>query len=102
MHRLIDADALEKEIKRVYCTGCNDYHGLRCRACDTDDALDMIDDAPTVDAEPVRHGRWTEPYRNDIWDCYECSCCGEKYDRTWNYCPRCGAKMDLEDKRHEN
>lgn len=59
---------------------------------------------PTVDAEPVRHGKW-------IWlSCtydrvprekeYECSECHHKtivhgYDIPWEkYCPNCGARMD--------
>lgn len=46
--RPIDADALVENIKRVYCTDCDSYNGVRCRACGTDDALDMIDDAPTA------------------------------------------------------
>lgn len=45
--RLIDADALIGDIKRVYCTECNSYGGVRCKACGTGDAIDMIDDAPT-------------------------------------------------------
>ena len=99
--RPIDADALEKEIKRVYCTGCNDYHGVRCRACATDDALDLVDDAPTIDVEPVRHGRWGA-YHITGYDglhptytvpCLECS-----YEATFThrFCPNCGAKMDEE------
>lgn len=46
--RLIDADATIDDIKRAYCAGCDNYGGLRCRACPTDDAMDMVDDAPTV------------------------------------------------------
>ena len=46
--RLIDADALVENIKRVYCTDCDSYNGVRCRACGTDDAIGMIDDAPTA------------------------------------------------------
>jgi hypothetical protein len=49
--RLIDADALEADIKRAYCTECDNYGGVRCRACGTDDALDLIDDAPTALSE---------------------------------------------------
>ena len=46
-----------------------------------------VADAPTITAEPVKHGRW-------IWkDHYlVCSECGEENDRK-NYCPNCGAKM---------
>lgn len=61
-----------------------------------DKIIKELCDIFAIDAEPVRHGRWEEPYPNDIWDCYECSCCSEKHDRTWNYCPNCGAKMDKE------
>ena len=62
---------------------------------------DMIYDAPTVDAEPVRHGRWiNKGYITTAYgsiDTGECSACGavdvpiEPYD---DYCPNCGAKMD--------
>ena len=60
---------------------------------------DIINEAPAVDAEPVKHGRWE--WRGGIpW----CSNCGKmptgySYDgdvNTTNYCPNCGAKMDLE------
>ena len=56
---------------------------------------------PTIEAEPVRHGRWVDHCVRD-WRCSEC---GEKvkkvrnvdgycYDDKPNYCPNCGAKMD--------
>jgi hypothetical protein len=53
MPRYIDADALNEDIKRIYCTDCNNYNEIRCRACGTDDALRMIDDAPTADVVEV-------------------------------------------------
>lgn len=31
--RLIDANARIEEIKKAYCTGCESYGGIRCRAC---------------------------------------------------------------------
>ena len=52
MPRYIDADALIENIKRVYCTDCNNYNEVRCRACGTDDAMLMIEDAPTADVAP--------------------------------------------------
>ena len=63
----------------------------------------LISVMPTVDAVPVKHGRW-EDYGH-------CSCCGWGwsdlvYDRTeqmsrMNYCPCCGACMDLEEKHDD-
>ena len=50
----------------------------------------------SVDAEPVKHGRW-------IWDsnaphrehgAYKCSNCGCHSDFEENYCYNCGARMD--------
>lgn len=52
--------------------------------------------------EPVKHGHWIEVQRiheKDHTAICECSLCGDTvwvYDgqRAWNYCPRCGAKME--------
>ena len=48
-----------------------------------------IEAAPTIEAEPVKHGRWDEKKRF-----VECSACGERRMITHNFCPNCGAKMD--------
>lgn len=45
---------------------------------------------PTIDAEPVRHGKWVI---EDGHVC--CSECGE-ISKEYNYCPYCGARMDEE------
>ena len=58
-----------------------------------------VDDAPTIDAEPVRHGRWMWVDQPDgRTSVLTCSACGgtEWASETSNYCPNCGAKMDLE------
>ena len=52
--RLVDANALVQAINRRYCSNCNNYNGILCRACHIQDALDMIDDAPTVNTKPVQ------------------------------------------------
>lgn len=46
--RLIDADALIEQLKKSRCTGCDNYNGVRCRACQYDDEMVDIDSAPTV------------------------------------------------------
>lgn len=66
---------------------------------------------PTADVEPVRHGRWEgyihsrycgidehhEPIYRDV-TVYYCSNpkCRRKTVIKENFCPNCGAKMDLE------
>ena len=51
----------------------------------------------TVDAEPVRHGRWVNHIsENGATDGTYCDICDYEVDRDarYNYCPNCGAKMD--------
>ena len=53
------------------------------------------------DAVPVQRGRWIEheiPDEPLYGTDYECSVCGKFHHDNWNYCPDCGAKMDLEEK----
>ncbi|MBR3237993.1 MAG: hypothetical protein IKF99_06095 [Oscillospiraceae bacterium] len=52
--RLIDADALTERMKSFLCDPkkCDNYGGVRCRACEFDDAFYWIDAEPTVDAVP--------------------------------------------------
>ena len=74
MDEFISREATIKRIKKVYCVGCNSYNGVRCRACGTGDAIDIIEDAPAADVAPVvrckdckfshadGHGRTCEGY----------------------------------------
>ena len=94
----IEREATIKRIKEVYCVGCNSYNGVRCRACGTGDAIDIIEDAPAADVAPVVHGRWIHDGRRiergiDWCHCSECGKSDNFCART-NYCPVCGAKMD--------
>jgi len=65
--------------------------------------MSVIDVAPAVDAEPVRHGRWIQ---DDIG--WVCSWCGTEFTNELEYiekqyivmpnsCPHCGARMDEEE-----
>ncbi len=63
--------------------------------------VEIVVDAPAVEAEPLRHGRWVDRMVRD-WRCSECgeaiykvrNVDGYCYDDKPNYCPKCGAKMD--------
>lgn len=61
--------------------------------------VDMLKEAPVIEAEPVRHGEWSA-YRINGYDglhpVYEtqCSLCGGYARFTYRFCPHCGAKMD--------
>lgn len=88
--RLIVASTLMDTIKKRVSTAYpNELWGLML-------AQDFIEDAPTVDAVEVVHGRWINPSKpylqfNVLGICSEC---GTWKDRNYNYCPNCGAKMD--------
>ena len=56
-------------------------------------AKEIVRNAPTIEAEPVRHGHWeivdfADPLR------YGCSKCKVLSWDLSNFCPNCGAKMD--------
>ena len=68
-------------------------------------ARKLMEDAPTVDAVEVVHGYWDDsgryqfPSGKKAIRCNICGCAlseGEYHLFTWNYCPVCGAKMDME------
>lgn len=81
--RLIDADEILKK-----CNGGNCWYIPR----------DAIEDAPTIDAETVKHGEWKYYHYKDINNVYvgvcECSVCKHRGYSGYKYCPNCGAKMD--------
>lgn len=104
--RLIDADEAIRRIEanmRAYYEESNGGYYL------AEAAVDEIDAMPTVDAEPVKHGKWnkrtTIAYcRNGIfidYDEYLCSECQKVTEIKENYCSNCGAKMDLEGEQVE-
>ena len=91
--RLIDADALINDRENFIVIGAGD------NIC-----IDISDiaKAPTIEAEPVKHGRWIEPSRLYYGaKQYECSLCysdtfWKKHSITEKYphCPNCGCRMD--------
>ena len=83
--RLIDANALKEDLTRFYDNEVT--------------ARELIDEQPTADVQPVKHGRWEHG---------ECSVCGAspldhvsgdmyvEVDYYPNYCPNCGSQnVDL-------
>lgn len=69
MARLIDADKRIEEIKKIYCDGCDNYGGVKCRACWVDDAMCLIDDATTVDAAEVIRCLECKHWLKDVAGC---------------------------------
>ena len=53
----------------------------------------ILNQFPSADVAPVRHGRWVPQVvlGQKAWDCSECKTLGSPQ---WRWCPVCGAKMD--------
>lgn len=62
---------------------------------------DEMKNLPAADVAPVVHAKWAEVMFRDrfnarYWE-YLCSSCNRYANREYDYCPNCGAKMDLEE-----
>lgn len=83
--RLIDADALLKKLNEEKIPFNSDVNSF-------------IITAPTVDAAPVRHGKWIRMGEPPMYiiECSECRQCYFCHDgqTTPTYCSNCGAKME--------
>ena len=87
--RLIDAD----ELARDHCKDCSLDVQNSCKTDPVCASLMWIVNAPTVDAEPVRHGKWIVENEESI-RCSECCFNRANIKMPLDYCPKCGAKMD--------
>ena len=94
--RLIDADAL----KKVFHVEWDDVLVWdESGETTADEFCNLVDDAPTIEAEPVKRGKW-EPVTNGRGG-FECSIC-HSYAPSYQdgvewlslYCPNCGVKME--------
>lgn len=103
--RLIDADKLKQNV--LDWEDC--YNGFS----DTYDKariIGEIEEQPTIDAEPIRHGKWIECESENGIHFHKCSVCKQRdmYQGSFaewgargfsfyfkrQYCPYCGARMD--------
>ena len=105
--RLIDADVLDKAFTALRFTADGElaHWGDRKDWCLHGSEIEMlIANAPTIEAEPIRHGKWVKNVTKYGW---HCSVCGvdNYYAYSWNsdtgqnafqdnYCPNCGAKTE--------
>ncbi len=111
--RKTDADALKQDLRESYEELEKIYDGLK-RPNDKAicggqlatflECIMRVRNAPTIEAEPVKHGRWVlgevepgyfTPGGNRPWVCSECDYLASWMldSPTYNYCPNCGAKM---------
>lgn len=107
--RLIDADELKAKVEAMveHKVQESDYDYSRNQTLDYVADI-LIEDAPTIYAEPVKHGEWELEMDWNIpaWRCSECgfvtNYIREEADSLGNnpmnlagsnFCPNCGARM---------
>jgi len=97
--RLIDPkmsiDTIKSYIEVWDCKGCLPYGETQHNVM----AVDDLQYLPTIEAEPVRHGRWID--KGEYAVCTECGGrSGTQYDGVEpialmaRFCQNCGARMD--------
>jgi hypothetical protein len=98
MTRLIDANALKESVH------AHDYVLKDClnstdKGMFTVGIMQAIDEQPTIDAEPVRHGKWIfESIRGHaVMTCSECCKVQDGQTLCFTYCPNCGCRMDKDE-----
>lgn len=94
MSSYIDADKINAKLM-------DEYHGMISdESMKIYKIMQMLDNAPTANAQEVKHARWIELIKirkdgeirlvhcqNSLYGCFLCT-------NTANYCSNCGAKME--------
>lgn len=86
------------------CERC--IHNTVCGAED-EDMIQCMFFLKEDEIKPIVHARWIVEFDDRGWKKHSCSGCGY-FRRTdihvslnWDYCPHCGAKMDLEERLND-
>ena len=92
--RLIDAENLAEVLNRYLAQLRNSGISVGLRM-GINTCLTFLNNANTIEAEPVRHGLWeTNSDRPDSLICSICKCGFDMWKHDpHNYCPNCGAYM---------
>ena len=90
----IEREAIEKAfVEEIHTNYLDDYaKGFQA-------ALLAVMSIPTADVSPVRHGYWVKEKRDVLlnWHCSACKECFYLDKPNAEFCPHCGAKMDLKE-----
>lgn len=104
--RLIDAI----ELVRYMCGACPSHQNGVCidKACWKYEDRARIENAPAIEAEPVRYGEWHECWYTDTVCASICTNCGKAATQSrtivgqelmtnvrYPLCPHCGARMNV-------
>ena len=83
----LTADALERNLDSVMTDTASRYHRAAQR---------VVSVVPAADVAPVRHGRWVNGKCDNCGEHAPYWCLATTFHES-NYCPNCGAKMEVQD-----
>ena len=90
----IEREALKSKLKNMEATSPNKVYQNAMEDMIYYFIPKIIDEIPSADVAPVRHGHWNTGYFHDR----VCSRClhpdNDLSNYAHSYCPNCGAKMD--------
>lgn len=99
--KYIDADRLKQTIADNVYPVQDAFNSRDYGMFWTDGIEKAIDEQPAADVQEVRRGRWL--YKSELYSyCGHpfypkiCSVCNGVFEYTTNYCPSCGARMEVE------
>ena len=96
MARLIDADQFKAKLLSFMVRKAPTPSDTDCIL---DGVLNLLEEQPTI--YPVKHGHWIniDAKFENMYVAHQCSICKSEFlGDASNFCPRCGAKMDGDDK----
>ena len=91
---------MASEMRLIDANELTNFFGFMRKMWSGSEIMNVIDEAKTVDAVEVVHGRWIEKQEritmveDDVDIYWVCSVCGTTEIGKTNYCHNCGATMD--------
>lgn len=99
--RLIDANLVIQKLKSYYNKLSPSIYSEIIRRDEVSSCIAELINAPTVEAQPVKHGQWIKHRIDDpksiLYGAVKdttCSVCGKSTPYNTEYCMHCGARMD--------
>lgn len=96
--RLIDADRTAADIMGYFerndlsSMSEQELEYVKCIVSKFTEILTDENCTPTIDAQPVKHGKWQKKNLHG-YPAVRCSECGVHYEYEYKFCPYCGAYM---------
>lgn len=101
MARYVDSDKLVNRLDEHYTTLGKKYGFDDMYVRGYGEAISDMEDEPVADVQEIKHAKWLADRFG--MERAICSICGAVYEGgdSFKFCPKCGAKIDLEENNDE-